>query len=96
MKRIEPTGKEVWVLFYQWGVDSDPAWWAAYDSSEALFFDFDEAYRGITWDLEDEITDEEIAQVREELRYNAYAEASDLGLYMSVDRIMIYGFGKED
>lgn len=95
MKTIKSTGNQVWVLFYQWD-DNDPTWWAAYDSLEALLFDFDDVYHYLTDNFDDEVTNEEIARARQELKEEARTENEDLGLYMNIEPMTIYGLREEE
>ena len=95
MKTIKSTGQLVWVLFYQWGENS-PTWWGAYDSLEALLFDFDKAYHDIADNSTDDLTTKEIARAKKELREEACTENKDLGLYMNIDRIMLYTIGEDE
>lgn len=93
MRTIEPTGNHIWGLFYRWWDNSDTMWWGAYDSLEALLFDFDNAYRNIAYNSDDDITDEKITWAKEELKENACVEIHEIGLCMNIEPMMVYGLG---
>ena len=95
MKEIRPTETEVWGLYYEWS-DNPPIWYGAYESSEALLFVFDHAYRDITFGLTPKITDEEIARAREELKNTRSTESENFDLYMYIEWLPLYGLSKED
>lgn len=94
MQKVKDTGKKVWIMNYRYW-EEEPNWYCCYNSLNALLSDFDTFVKDILEKDEIFLTDEEIAEYREELRkFSCNKEINIKGTdyYIWVDSIQVWGF----